>query len=102
MPRIQIMDVTGRSHDIDSSDQETISKWLYEMLIRTAHPRGDTWPTQIRIYPLPNQDGTPDWPPAPIFMAELGGATPNANVRGLIKALSQYADMVETTPEAGT
>lgn len=98
MPRIQIKDQTGRPFVIDSSDPEVLAKWLWETLVRIGP--NHIWPTELTMYPLFNlgpAGDVPDWPPSVsnIFMAELGAEKTTDNVRGLIKALGQYADRIE-------
>lgn len=96
MPRIQIRDgYNGRAYMIESSDKGLVATWLWETLNRlesTAYHPGS-----ITIEPLWGPDGLPDWSPnaSERFNAELGGVRPVDNVRGLIAALSQYADFTE-------
>ena len=95
MPRIRMIDATGRPYMIDSSDPEILAKWLWETLPRVGPTH--IYPSSIRVEPLFNADGSPDWPPnaSLSFVGELGGNRPVDNVRGLIAALTRYAEMVE-------
>jgi hypothetical protein len=94
MPLIRITDTHGRPTVIESSDMETISRWLWET-VNTVNPT-PVCPARIEIFAIGRPDGSLDWPAmiAP-FYAQFGGETPAANIRGLITALEQYTKMAE-------
>lgn len=89
--QVDIQDATGRSYKIDSSDPETLSRWLWETLQRVG-PTG-FHPAYVRIWSGVDLAGNVDF--APGFQVVAGGQTPMDNVRGLISALSQFADGME-------
>lgn len=95
MPRIQLIDAARVPHEIESADPEMLGKWLWETIARLQP--NHTWPCEIRVWPMwigqPGSE-TVDWPPTPEFRAMLGADEPIDNVRGLISALSQHADML--------
>jgi len=94
MPRIEMQDPSGRTYVMDSSNPETVARWLVETLPKVA---GDpNYPGQIRVLPgfvwdFKTRTDVPDWPPnvSDFFQAAVkeGGV---AGVRALIKELTAY------------
>jgi hypothetical protein len=100
MPDIQITDITGRGYRITSSDNETIARWLVEILSQLTTPNTAYNQINIRIYPLwvgPDQGGAWDWHPGAnyTFVEELREATPYRNIRELSDKMLAYAQKAE-------
>jgi hypothetical protein len=63
MPRVALIDVYGMEYRCDTRDPDRLKAWLAEWLPRLAHP---DCPTQMTVWPLPNDDDTWDWPTGPV------------------------------------
>jgi hypothetical protein len=61
MPRFEIQEANGTYYRCDG-DMSVIAQWL-PWALGAAHVAPD-WPAQIRVYPMQDAQGRPDWPPA--------------------------------------
>lgn len=98
MPRIQLTDgYYSRTYTVESSDTNLLNTWLWETLHRLESPVHH--PAELRISPMFDQSGRPDWSPdaSREFLAQLRGERPVDNIRGLSRALAEFADRLEGT-----
>lgn len=64
MPHFQVADAYGHTWQCASSDPELLGRWLIEAILRAAPDPtyAHVMPLQIRVFPMSNADGSPDWP----------------------------------------
>lgn len=100
MPHIQIRDPYGHARQISSSDNETLARWLVEMLTQFTSPNEAYGNIRIDVRPLwvgPVQGGAWDWHPAAneSLWVTIRERTPVGNIRALAKLMTEYADKIE-------
>ena len=97
MPRIEVRSTsTGETHLCTSSNPETISAWLIEMMHLLAP--SDVAPMQVRCWALALPvDGklTPDWPEFNGYPVRLVSAQGSAGLRMLAEQLNHSADAMD-------
>jgi hypothetical protein len=89
------IDIDAVHHEIDSTDPETLGRWIVEIFARVEYPNAATW---YQVHALPSFTGNnkPDWI-ADTRYFHLGEAkTP----RELITLLTEWLDDYEANKAA--
>lgn len=100
MPHVHITNPAGHTRMITSSDNETVARWLVEVLTEMTSPNPAFAHIDLRIEPLwvgTHEAGAWDWHPSSsqAFWGELRELTPAGNIRKLAQLMYEYAGRIE-------